>query len=111
MGIQAGYVTEYKRLCVPLFCRQPALVCRRVLAACACSVCLQRAAGRARLLTVGDSWPAAPLAALMLQTTGVCLEGEAAGDKACEEGHEGPLCDVCLPDWFKFSGQCRCVVD
>ena len=42
-----------------------------------------------------------------MQATGVCLEGEAAGDAACEDGHEGPLCDVCLPDWFKFSGQCR----
>lgn len=41
------------------------------------------------------------------QASGVCKAGPAAGDLACVEGQEGPLCDVCRPKWFKFSGVCK----
>lgn len=37
----------------------------------------------------------------------ICLPGEGAGDSACAEGHEGPLCGVCRDGWFEFAGKCR----
>ena len=41
------------------------------------------------------------------KAAGACEAGPAAGDAACREGQQGPLCDVCDDGWFKFSGQCR----
>ena len=37
----------------------------------------------------------------------VCLPGDRAGDDACAEGHEGPLCGVCKDGWFEFAGKCK----
>lgn len=41
------------------------------------------------------------------RTPDVCNAGPAAGDAACVEGAEGPLCAVCKPDWFAFAGKCN----
>lgn len=38
---------------------------------------------------------------------GACEGGPVAGDDACASGAEGPLCAVCLPGHFQFSGQCQ----
>jgi predicted outer membrane repeat protein len=37
----------------------------------------------------------------------VCLPGDHAGNDACADGHEGPLCGVCKDGWFEFAGKCR----
>ncbi len=37
----------------------------------------------------------------------VCLPGDHAGNDACADGHEGPLCGVCRDGWFEFGGKCR----
>ena len=37
----------------------------------------------------------------------VCKEGPASGDRACANGHKGPLCGVCKSGWFQFAGKCR----
>ena len=37
----------------------------------------------------------------------VCLAGTETGDRACAEGHKGPLCAVCEDNWFSFAGRCR----
>jgi len=37
----------------------------------------------------------------------VCLPGDHAGNDACANGHEGPLCGVCKDGWFEFGGKCR----
>lgn len=37
----------------------------------------------------------------------ICEAGPKSGDEACLEGHEGPLCGVCMDDWFFFAGRCR----
>ncbi|KAL4548349.1 hypothetical protein Ndes2526B_g00925 [Nannochloris sp. 'desiccata'] len=41
------------------------------------------------------------------RTPEICLAGPVAGDEACIEGHEGPLCAVCREDWFQFAGKCE----
>lgn len=51
--------------------------------------------------------PAASSQPSLPDAAGVCKEGPATGDAACEPGQMGPLCDVCKPDWFKFSGTCK----
>lgn len=37
----------------------------------------------------------------------ICLPGEVAGNEACLDGQEGPLCAVCEEDWFFFAGKCE----
>jgi len=41
------------------------------------------------------------------RTPEICLAGPVAGDEACIEGHQGPLCAVCREDWFQFAGKCE----
>lgn len=41
------------------------------------------------------------------RTPNICEAGTAAGDPACVQGNSGPLCAVCLPNWFAFAGQCK----
>ena len=41
------------------------------------------------------------------RTPEICEAGPLAGDTACVEGHEGPLCAVCEVDWFAFAGKCE----
>jgi hypothetical protein len=41
------------------------------------------------------------------RTPDICESGPVAGDEACIEGHEGPLCAVCRENWFQFAGKCE----
>lgn len=72
---------------------------------CAGAVCLP---GR-QLQSEADFWRSATTSVEFhaCRVNGVCLPGDKAGDEACTEGHQGPLCNVCWDDWFKFSGGCK----
>ena len=46
--------------------------------------------------------------AILFCRTGWCVGGFGAGDILCEEGHAGPRCGLCLPDYFKsITGACQ----
>lgn len=62
-----------------------------------------------KLQSEADFWRSATTSAefYACRVNGVCLPGDKAGDEACIEGHQGPLCNVCWDDWFKFSGGCK----
>ena len=40
-------------------------------------------------------------------TLNTCSGGPLAGSAACAPGHQGPLCAVCMQDFYKFAGKCR----